>query len=207
MHNHAHPTMKTSVFSILSFILLVSFLACKPAAPEPVTGTGDLAGLQLTDIPGSNIKQARQMDPAGQIVHEGYVLDGKRTGQWVEYSNEGYIVSTANYVNGLLEGASMKLSPRGQVEERSKYHLGKLEGEQILYKYGKILKTSNYINGKLEGIVKAYDEKTFKLRQEIEYKNGLQHGFFRNYDENGAVNLEYEYKNGEKVSGGIVEKK
>ncbi len=199
--------MKQSIFSILCLTLVLSFFACKPSAPEPVTGTGDLAGLQLTDIPGSPIKQARQVDPAGQIVHEGFILDNKRTGQWVEYSNEGYIVATSNYVNGLLEGASMKLSPRGQVEERSKYHVGVLEGEQILYKYGKILKTSNYVNGKLEGIVKAYDEKTFKLRQEIAYKNGLQHGFFRNYDENGVVNMEYEYKNGEKLSGGIVEKK
>ncbi len=207
MYDNAIPTMKYSIFSVLTLSVLLTFSACTPAAPAPTAGTGDLTGFDLTDIPGSSIKHARQLDPAGQLVHEGYVLDDKRTGQWVEYSNEGYIVSISNYVNGLMEGPAMKLSYRGQVEERSKYHLGIPEGEQIVYKYGKILKTSNYTNGKLEGVVKAYDEKTFKLRQEIEYKNGLQHGFFRNYDENGVVNLEYEYKNGEKLSGGIVEKK
>ena len=53
--------------------------------------------------------------------------------------------------------------------------------------------------------MKTFDERTFKLKQEVEYKNGLQDGYFRYYDEEGNVTLEYEYKEGEKIKGGIVE--
>lgn len=74
-----------------------------------------------------------------------------------------------------------------------------------MYKYGKVVEERYYENGKLEGTAKTYDDRTFKLKQEAQYKNGLQHGYFKYYDENGNVTLEYEYKNGEKVSGGIVE--
>ncbi|MDQ3016776.1 MAG: hypothetical protein M3R25_08705, partial [Bacteroidota bacterium] len=185
--------MKSYLTLILLTTLFLSILSCKPGS-EGKDGTGDMSGFILTDISGSNIKHATRKDPVGQLVNEGFILDDKKTGQWVEYSNEGYITSVSNFVNGWLEGPAMKYSPRGQIEEQNNYHLGKFEGTQIAYKYGKILKTSPYLNGNLDGIVKMYDDKTFKLRQEIAYKEGKQHGFFRNYDENGAVNLEYEYK-------------
>ncbi len=40
---------------------------------------------------------------------------------------------------------------------------------------------------------------------EAEYVDGFQHGMYRFYGEDGDVQLEYEYKNGEKVTGGIVQ--
>ena len=67
------------------------------------------------------------------------------------------------------------------------------------------IRDSLYKDDKLEGTARTYDDRTFKLKQEVEYKDGKQDGFFRYYDEEGNVTLEYQYKNGEKVSGGIVE--
>ncbi len=58
--------------------------------------------------------------------------------------------------------------------------------------------------GKLDGVARTFDDRTWKVKQEVEYKNGVQDGFFRYYDENGTVTLEYVYKNGEKVSGGMT---
>jgi len=41
---------------------------------------------------------------------------------------------------------------------------------------------------------------------EAEYKNGKQDGMYKYYDEDGKVVMEYVYKDGEKVSGGMKEK-
>ena len=46
---------------------------------------------------------------------------------------------------------------------------------------------------------------TGRLQKEINYKMGVQDGYFRYYNESGQINMEYLYKDGEKISGGIVD--
>lgn len=204
-----HLTFFAFRLSRVSVYVLACLLAiggCKPAAPESSAGTGDFTGFELTDIPGSTIKIALRKDAAGKTFQEGFVMDNKKTGQWIEFNNEGDIASIENYVNGLLEGSALKMSFRGQVDQKFTYHLGQLHGRWVQHKFGKIIEERNYNMGKLDGVVKTYDDKSWKLRQEAEYKDGLQDGFFRYYDDNGTVTLEYQYKKGEKVSGGMVNK-
>jgi antitoxin component YwqK of YwqJK toxin-antitoxin module len=55
----------------------------------------------------------------------------------------------------------------------------------------------------MEGVLYEY-HRTGNVKKEVHYKNGLQHGLFRYYDPDGNLTLEYEYRDGEKVSGGIV---
>ena len=43
------------------------------------------------------------------------------------------------------------------------------------------------------------------MQKEIGFKNDVQHGIYKYYDKDGIVIMEYEYDNGKKVSGGIVE--
>lgn len=179
---------------------------CKPDTPKAEAGTGDLTGFELSAIPGSAIQYAVRKDAAGQIVFEGYVLNNKRTGQWIEYNVEGEMVTLENYIEGLREGVSLKFSSRGQIEQKSRYSQGQLHGGWTQYKFGKTIEERNYNMGKLDGVVRMYDDRNWTLKQEVAYKDGKQHGHFRYYDEKGNVTLEYEYKNGEKVSGGIVEK-
>ena len=197
--SQSHPF--TGHFIIACVVSLI-MIGCKPSAPQ--AGSGDLAGFEIIDIPGSSVKIAKRKDPSGQAVIEGFVEGEKKTGQWLEYDSNGDVSSIAHYINGLLEGASFKLSHRGQIDQRADYHLGELDGPWVQYRFGKVIETRNYKNGKLDGTVKIYDDKTFKVRQETEYKNGLQDGLYRYYDDNGNVSMEYQYKNGEKVSGGIV---
>jgi len=191
--------------AVLCYIFIMNS-GCN-SAPTPVAGTGDLTGFELTEIPGTTAKTAKRRDPSGQVVMEGFLDADKKTGTWLEHNNEGDISLMQSYLNGFLEGPSLKFSFRGQIDQRSNYHLGQLDGPWVQYKFGKVMETREYKNGKLEGPVKQYDDKSFKLRQESEYKNGLQDGYFRYYDDNGNVTMEYVYKNGEKVSGGLVEKK
>lgn len=201
-----------NLFSILIFsLIIVSASSCESSKSEAKgkaeTGTGDLAGLVFEDIPESTVKYARQVSAAGQVEIEGFVENGKKIGQWIQYTPEGDIALINNYIDGLLEGTAMRMTYRNQVDLKTTYHRNMLNGPWTSYKYGKIIEQRNYVNDKLDGVVKTFDERTFKLKQEVQYKNGLQDGYFRYYDEEGNVTLEYEYKAGEKIKGGIVEPK
>jgi antitoxin component YwqK of YwqJK toxin-antitoxin module len=204
MKNSSQTIISNSYFILLGCCLLLISGGCNSSTPK--AQTGDLAGFESVKISGTTIRRAERKDPGGQMVIEGYVDGGKKTGQWIEYSAEGDVTSITNYVNGLLEGPAFKMSFRGQVDQRLTYHLNQLDGPWIQYKFGKIQETRFYKNGKLDGSVRIFDDKTFKIQQESEYKDGQLNGHIRYYDENGDVSVEYEYKNGEKVSGGIVKK-
>ena len=210
-----HPMFKFSLTNLAILltmsIITLSAASCKEgeqkAAEAPAKAKGDLAGMVMEPIPGSTLQYARQMNPQGALQIEGYVDGDKKTGMWIEYTPEGDIALINHYVNGLLEGTSMRMSFRNQVDLRLNYKEGKMDGPWTAYKFGKVIEQRFYKKDKLEGVAKTYDDRTFKLKQEVEYKDGVQDGFFRYYDEEGNVSLEYQYKNGEKVSGGIVEPK
>ena len=211
MKKNLIPQFAIKLPFVLMLSLVMVMVACKPSAKAKPAATtesksgmpDDISGMKLEDIPGSDTKYARQLDGAGNLQIEGFVRDNKKTGQWIQYGAEGDIGLINNYVDGKLEGVAMRMTYRNQVDLKSTYHNGVLDGPWVTYKFGKKIEERNYKNGKLEGSVKVYDERTFKLKQEAEYKDGLQDGFFRYYDENGNVTLEYEYKKGEKVSGGM----
>jgi antitoxin component YwqK of YwqJK toxin-antitoxin module len=191
------------ILSSMVFILP----SCKQSAPKGEAGTGDLSGMVLEDIPGSTIQYARQIDTISKLRNEGFIENGKKTGQWIEYNAQGEISWIKSYVNGKLEGTVMRMTFRNQVDLMLNYKQDVQDGPWTSYKFGKVIEQRNYKAGKLDGTVLTYDDRTFNLRQEVQYKDGLQDGYFKYYDDEGNVTLEYEYKKGEKVSGGMVEKK
>lgn len=206
-------SLTKSFAACISIALITLSAACthgengagKTAEPAASGAPGeDMSGLVTEDIPGTSIKRAREVDANGVLKIEGYLLDGKKTGQWIEYTPDGDIVLINSYVNGLLDGVVTRMSYRNQVNLRIHYKNGKMDGQYTAYKFGKLVEERYYKEDKLDGVSKTYDDHTFKLKQEVEYKNGLQDGFFRYYDEDGKLSLEYQYKNGEKVSGGII---
>ena len=201
---------KLPIVLILSAItLFVS--SCNPSEKEDAKAApklpGDLAGMVLEAIPGSTVQYARQINASGNLEIEGFVENEKKTGMWIEYNPDGDIKLINNYVDGLLEGTAMRMTFRNQVDLRLNYKRGKMDGPWTSYKFGKIVEERLYKNDQLDGVSKLYDERTWKLKQEVEYKEGKQHGYFRYYDEEGNITLEYQYENGEKKSGGMVEPK
>jgi len=214
MKKYLFPLFSRPIAAICLLSVVLFLTSCQPSTTASADAKSDdqsgmpadLAKMVMTEIPGSDTKYARQMNAAGGVEIEGFVRNNQKTGQWILYGAEGDIGLINNYVDGKLEGVAMRMTYRNQVDLKSNYHNGVLDGPWVEYKFGKKIEERTYKNGKLEGSVKVYDERTFKLKQEAEYKNGLQDGFFRYYDENGNITLEYEYKNGEKVSGGMQPK-
>lgn len=196
------------MYVCLSAFLFVSS-GCQPQGDSSAATGGlpgeDLSGLTYTEIPGATEQYARQLGPNGDVQIEGFMKDGKKTGMWIQYTPEGDVELINHYVNGQLEGTALRMTFRNQVDLRTNYRQGKLHGPYLAYKFGKVIESRNYADGMLHGPYRIYDERTFQVKQEMEYKHDKLDGYFRYYNEAGAVTLEYEYKDGEKISGGMTE--
>lgn len=191
----------------LFFLLLIAGLwSCGNSETAPVVSTtGSTAGYEITEIPGTPLQNAEKKDVNGTVTERGQFLNGQKTGTWVEYyPDKGFPKKVATYANGQFNGQYMELSSRGQIEMMANYRNNKLDGTYGLYKFGRPTETIDYKNGERHGVYKSYFNNSDKLQKEVNYLEGVQHGPFRQYNEEGEVVLEYEYKNGEVVGGGMV---
>ena len=188
-------------YALLLTTGLIFALSCKQAAP-PVSA--DLEGFELTQVPGSAFYQAVKIVDSIK-VQEGYVLDGRKNGVWLDYAPDGKISLIQHYVDGKLNGPSITLDTRWQVTARADYTDGRYDGVKATYKFGRPEEEVMYRNGEVDGLSKKYYQ-TGKLMEEAEYSNNQLNGYYRHYNETGEKDLEYEYRNGEKISGGIVVK-
>lgn len=166
----------------------------------------NLEGFQITDL-GSGGQKADKKDGAGVYIENGYLLNGVKNGIWRTYNDDGKVKTITNYLNGLKNGPYYEFSNRGQIELAADYLNDKLDGLYAKYKFGRPTIETQYRNGLIHGVHKEYFQNKDNLQKEVHFKDGKQDGKLTYYDEEGNVTLEYEYKNGEKVGGGMIEKK
>ena len=194
-----------------SFILLTIITIILSSCNGGTTTTGasvDLAGYETERIDGSNVTKAYKKNGAGEVIEEGYVANGKRNGTWVTYfenENAGRIKSMASYSDGMLNGPYIEFTNRSQIEKEVFYANNKYNGRFAQYKFGRMEKEIMYKDNVLEGPSVEYNTKGEK-QKEVNYKNGKLDGKWRTFNAEGEVTLEYVYKDGEKISGGIIEK-
>lgn len=187
---------------------MTAFWACGEDQGEAGKTAGlNLDEFQVTDIPGSDLQQAVKLDSKGKILEEGTILNGKRNGTWVVYNQERDVPrSIANYINDQLNGPYFEYSPHGQTDLMCSYRNNVLEGRFVRLKNIRKTEEGFYKNGKLDGPYRKFYEGKDQLQQEANYKDGQLHGTNTYYNSKGEIIMLYEYKNGEKVSGGIVAK-
>jgi antitoxin component YwqK of YwqJK toxin-antitoxin module len=188
-------------YLFLAFSLLFASCADKPAKGDSI----DLVGYVLTVIPGSDIQQAFRNDQKGRLLEKGNVKNGKKHGVWVVFHKEHDFPHTiASYVEGVLNGTYFEFGPYGEIELSSNYLNGKLHGPYIKYKGFHKSEEGHYSNGQLDGLYKKYYDRIEIVQQEVSYKNGKKDGEHLFYDQQGVISMRYAYKDGEKVSGGVV---
>ncbi len=162
-------------------------------------------GYDMISLKGTNVKKAVKYDKDGNTVEEGFIKDGKKEGQWIEYNpKDGKIKSITSYIDGNLNGKYIEFDNRGYLSKSAEFLNDDLNGKYIKYKYNKIIEEANYENGKLNGVRIKYFDGNGKKQEEVEYKDDVIDGTVRYYDDKGEVQIEYVYKNGKKVSGGMV---
>ena len=78
----------------------------------------------------------------GNIV--GKFKNGKPEGEWVEYYENGELLSKGNYINGELDGEFLYNFEDGQLREKGNVKNGKWEGEYLEYYEKGQLKSVSY---------------------------------------------------------------
>jgi antitoxin component YwqK of YwqJK toxin-antitoxin module len=190
---------------IALIIVLIGFTIYKntggtTSTAEPV----DAEGYTVIERKDTPVKKLEKHAENNRLIESGQTLDGLKTGAWTSYYPDGRIKSISSYLAGKLDGVQIDFTDKGRVELQAFYIDGLLHGNWATYSNGSRKKEERAYNmGKMDGMNRHYS-RTGKLQKVIGFKNDVQHGIFKQYDEDGNVILEYEYKNGEKISGGIV---
>jgi antitoxin component YwqK of YwqJK toxin-antitoxin module len=131
--------------------------------------------------------------PNGQIKVKG----NKTNGKWVEYYDNGQVLSKGKYIYGKKEGEWVSKYKSGRLKDKITYVNGKKNGEYLGYhENGKIWRKTKYISGKQDGEwVEYYDNGQLKVSGK--YNNGLAVGEWLHYNENGQIEATLKYINGE----------
>lgn len=186
-------------------------LSCQNNSSEgsnaPSTGAGLEGDYQYEDIPGSSVTVASRYSPEGALLEQGNVRNGMKNGTWTYYGAEAeFPVKVISFVDDQYNGSYMEFNDRGQAELLATYKNNKLHGPWGKFRFGRPEMTANYKDGELDGVMREYDFRNGKLKKEASYKAGQLDGLVRDYDEEGQIMVEYMYRNGEKISGGVVER-
>lgn len=188
----------------LLFILFgLSIIACNSGNNSGTATSFDSSSYKIENI-GNGINRYYKADATGTVIESGYAINGVKNGQWIEYYDDGDLKSSRNYINGKLYGEEFNFNKQGKLKSLSTYKDDVLNGPLKKYKSIRLSEEANYKDGQLNGLYKLYYENKDKIQKEIQFKNGVQDGYMRFFDDQGNLTLEYIYKNGEKVSGGMI---
>ncbi len=187
----------------LLFAALLLLAGCNAAGGDEPT---KVDGYQVAKVPGvKGLKRLEKKNNQQAVIEEGFVENGKRTGTWVFYDKDGnFPEKVISYMEGKRNGLYMEFNERGALVLKASYRNDKLHGPWAQFQLNRPVKQANYVDGELDGIYREFYMTNGRLHKLISYKNGVQNGPFRVYDERGQLTLEYQYKDGEKVEGGIV---
>ena len=208
IHFNQNPGKMMRILFLAASIVFFSACSNDSAAVGAEAGTEqfDGAGYSSEDIPGTQYKRVTKRGVDNTMQEEGMVRNGVREGTWIIYHPDGiFPEKIITYADGKYNGPYIEFNERGQLELRATYMNNVLDGPWGKYRFGRPETEASYKNGKFDGAYKEYDIQSGKLVKEVNYKEGKQHGMLRFFNEAGEVTLEYEYKDGEKVAGGIVE--
>ena len=204
-------------FSFLLLIGLLGLTACNNGAQQetssvretpaqtPDAPAGDYDKYELTELPGTSLRKAVLRNPAGRLIEQGYLDEkGLKTGEWLAfYENSGLPYKLITYRAGVQNGLYIFFNEIGQVSLLATYADNQLDGYWVKYRFGRIEEEAEYLKGQMHGTHRQYFVREGWLQFSTEYKNGVRHGMNRTYNKEGKVTLEYEFKDGQKVSGGM----
>ena len=193
------------IYIVFLFGLLVSCNQGNKTATS--TSSLNLDGFEQKDL-GNNVIKVGKYTSDRVPLEKGYLSNGIRNGIWtIHWPENGRIKILTPYVNDKKNGEQLEFNNRGQVETKSTFVNDVLNGYYATYKFGRTEMDCYFKNGQYHGDYKEYfksGSKAGALQKLVQYKDGKQHGKLSYFDEDGNLKMEYIYKNGEKISGGIV---
>ena len=202
--------MKSNKLPIIILVLTFFAFACTSNSNQSSSSSDlgekvDLDLYQTRDIPNTNWKHVERKDSDGKISEQGFMSNGVKTGTWTNYyPRDGQIQSIKNYFEGVLMGPYLEFDTHGRLNKQINYENNQMSGLLGEYQNGRLMKQIDYIDGKIHGYMREFNNKSIKIR-EAAFKNDVLDGEVNNYNDEGKLVLQYIYKNGDKVSGGIID--
>lgn len=190
------------------FFLLILASACNgtettASASKPTSGAAlgpEFSFYELEAVAGSNAQIARHINDAGHLISIGLIENGKKQGGWMYYADGKFSpVKVENYLDGVLHGAYLEIDQVGRLVKSAYYVHGKLEGGYAEFRASHPQLTATYKNGQLHGTLRSHTLQNGKINQSVAYKNGLQDGPMRWYNEQEELIQERIYKDGKLV--------
>lgn len=147
-----------------------------------------------------------------EVMAFGAFYDQKKDSIWINYNNQGLIMSTEEFKNDKLNGARIVFYLDGQELEGKLnpysiafYKDDVLNGEyKELFSNGKLKLKGNYVDGNKEGEWIEYNL-TGVVVGKVRYKNGQTHGWAYAYDSKGKQISQTMYRNGIILKGKDLE--
>lgn len=206
------------IINLLAVSIIGFLFACGGAGSSDSTVTPATAGITtepidfaqaiVTDYSADGFKHVKNIAPnGGLITSEGPTYNGKKEGTWIVYytgRDSNKIKKITNYHQDQISGLSLEFSNSGTITKRVDYDNGQIHGIYAEYKYNRAQKYIEYTNGVMNGAYNTYYSNG-KKQQETAYTNGKKNGKSIFYNEEEQVIMEFDYKNGDKISGGKVD--
>ena len=183
---------------LIGIVMFFTLFSCKKNEAGASNLLSD-ANYLFEEIEGSDTKKALRKGTDGSILESGFVRNGKKEGQWIEfYPNTKKRKTITSYINGKLNGHYFEFNDQDYIESQAEFKNDVLDGVLIKFKFNSPVEVSNYKNGKLNGMKSIFSIYR-KIEQEIEYKDDVIHGKMRQYDREGKLTAEYTFENGKQV--------
>ena len=129
----------------------------------------------------------------GMVASEGCFVDGRPAGVWLNYSEEGILVSKGERLNDKPHGEWIFFE-QGKLSEKVEFDDGKRNGIQTLWKNGQVTDSVRWNNGKREGWMVSY-RSDGSLRQQTLFQADQKEGKSLIYNEQNQINGYRWYKN------------
>lgn len=114
-------------------------------------------------------------DKEGRLLTKGFFDQKNRDSVWLFYNEDGRLVKRATYRMGIKQGLHIVFGAQGDTAEVSNWRDNRRHGRWWKRVGSKGYITANYVDGKIEGRLVEYDDNG-KIAREGQYKDGVKDG-------------------------------
>ena len=174
-----------------SFLLVLGLLAFVAATVGQ--------DLNRTDSKGRRQGLWADFYPNGQKRYEGQFKNGKCTGEFRYYDEQGNLQATNVFDKSGEKALNKTYAPNGRVIATGYYLNQKKEGEWKYYDKdsGQLLLSEENKEGQVHGWSRLYNPRNGKLAEETQYVDGQQEGTCLKYSDTGSLMMECSYHAGQ----------
>jgi antitoxin component YwqK of YwqJK toxin-antitoxin module len=156
-----------------------------------------LQGQNLLDDEGRKTGHWKVEYPNGKILYEADFLEGQPVGVMVRYHDNGVVKARMIFDPGGKKSQARLFFKSGKPAAEGLYVNQVKDSVWTYYSEydGSVRIRESYLDGKLEGVTRRYYP-SGEISEEVEWKQNVKDGPWKQYYENGAPRLSGTYKNG-----------